>query len=366
MEHIDYESRIKDLEKTVRVLTKKLERSQADRQQLESASELREAVLKNVIKELEESQIVLERRTKELESTLANLQDLQVKMIESEKMSALGVLVAGIAHEINNPVNFIYGNLEHANAYFQDLLGLIDLYQESYPQPTAPIKEEIELIELDYIREDSQKIFKSMNIGAERIREIVQSLRTFSRLDEAEFKKVDIHEGIDSALVILNHRLQPTPENPHGIKVICDYGRLPLIECYSGQLNQVFLNIIVNAIDALESGLKTQKNNQEHEKILLPNIHISTHVNNEWISIYITDNGPGISREVQPKLFDPFFTTKEVGKGTGLGLSICYKVIVELHGGKLECHSAPGAGAEFHIQIPIQHSPIQHSRINAL
>ncbi len=354
MEHLDYESRIKDLEKTVRILTKKLERSEADRQQLESASELREVVLKNVIKELEESQMILEKRTQDLESALTNLQTLQVKIVESEKMSALGVLVAGIAHEINNPVNFIYGNLEHANAYFQDLLGLIDLYQEFYSEPVAPIKEEVELIELDYIKEDSQKIFASMNLGAERIREIVQSLRTFSRLDEAELKLVDIHEGIDSALVIVNHRLQPTSGNPHGIKLVCDYGRLPLVECYSSQLNQVFLNIILNAIDALEEGIKKQIYQPESEKNLLPTIHISTHVNDTCISIYITDNGPGISRELQTKLFDPFFTTKEVGQGTGLGLSICYQVIVELHSGKLECHSVPGAGAEFHIQIPIE------------
>lgn len=343
MEPINHESRLKELEKSVRILQKKLKRSEADRQQLEKVSEQRESVLKNVIRELQQSQTNLEKRSLELETALKNLQTLQVKLIESEKMSALGVLVAGIAHEINNPVSFIYGNLYHANIYLQSLLSLIELYQRYYPEPATEIKKEIKKIELDYLKQDSEKLFQSMNMGAERIRDIVQSLRTFSRLDEAEFKVADIHEGIDSTLVILNHRLRPTVKHPKGITVIRDYGTLPLVECYPGQLNQVFMNILVNAIDALD------------EQPLLPTIQISTKLlNNSWVAISISDNGLGIPEKARSQLFNPFFTTKPVGKGTGLGLSITYQIIVELHGGKLECNSTPGAGAEFVIQIPIQ------------
>ncbi|MDJ0677902.1 MAG: ATP-binding protein [Calothrix sp. MO_167.B42] len=353
MEPRDYESRIKQLEKTVRILKKKLERSEVDREQMETASELRESVLKGVIKDLEESQIALEKRGEELESALTNLKTLQVKLVESEKMSALGVMVAGIAHEINNPVNFIYGNLDHAYGYIQDLFGLIQLYQQYYPQPVTAIQEEIEEIELDYIQQDAHKLFESMNMGAERIHQIVQSLRTFSRLDEAEFKLVNIHEGIDSTLVILNNRFQSNPENPQGIKLIQEYGQLPLIECYPGQLNQVFLNILVNAIDALEEGIK-HRQMQKIDCLSVPTIRICTELlHQDWVTIVIADNGGGMERQVLQKIFDPFFTTKDVGKGTGLGLSICYQIIVELHGGKLECNSQPKIGTEFVIKIPV-------------
>ncbi|MDJ0795679.1 MAG: ATP-binding protein [Calothrix sp. MO_167.B12] len=354
MEATDYESKIKQLEKTVRILKKKLGRSEADREQMETAGELRELVLKGVIRDLEESQNTLERRGEELESALANLKSLQVKLVESEKMSALGVLVAGIAHEINNPVNFIYGNLDHAYGYIQDLLGLIKIYQHYYPQPIPEIQEEIENIELDYIQEDAQGLFQSMNMGAERIHQIVRSLRTFSRLDESEFKLVDIHEGIDSTLVIFNNRLQSSPQTYQGIQLIKNYGQLPLVECYPGKLNQVFLNIISNAIDALEEGFKTNKI-QQFNKSLFPSIHIDTEViNEESIRIVITDNGCGIEQKVQKKIFDPFFTTKDVGKGTGLGLSVSYQIIVDLHGGKLECNSSPEIGTKFVITIPIK------------
>jgi signal transduction histidine kinase len=343
----DYESRIKQLEKTVRKLEKKLERSEADREQMETASELRELVLKGVIKDLEESQNALEKRGQELESAFFNLKALQVKLVESEKMSALGVMVAGVAHEINNPVNFIYGNLDHARTYIQDLLGLIQIYQQHCPQTVPEIEEEIEAIDLDYIQEDAHKLFESMMIGAERIRQIVRSLRTFSRLDEANFKLADIHEGIDSALVILNSRLLPTPQNPQGVQVIRDYGQLPLVECYPGQLNQVFLNILVNAIDALEENIQ-----DDTSKLI---IRIDTEfIHPDWIEISIADNGHGIDQELQAKIFDPFFTTKDVGKGTGLGLSISYQIIVELHGGKLECRSTPETGTELVIKIPIK------------
>jgi signal transduction histidine kinase len=354
MEDIDYESRLKELEKTVRILKRKLERSEADREQLENASELREAVLKNVIRELEESQTALENRSQELEAILGNLKALQIKLVESEKMSALGVLVAGIAHEINNPVSFIYGNLNYANDYFQDLLSLVELYQQYYPEPVAAIQKKIRKIELDFLKEDSEKLFQSMTTGAERICEIVKSLRTFSRLDEAEFKAVNIHDGIDSTLVILNNRLKASPDNLYGIQIIRNYGNLPLVECYAGQLNQVFMNILANGIDALEEQVIKQQH-QLSSDILVPKIEISTQViADNWVEITIADNGIGIEEAIQAKLFDPFFTTKEIGKGTGLGLSISYRIIIELHRGKLECHSTPGAGAKFIIQIPIR------------
>lgn len=302
-----------------------------------------------MIRELEESQTALKHRGDELENAFKNLEALQMKLVESEKMSALGVLVAGIAHEINNPVSFIYGNLTYAYEYFQNLLNLISLYQKYYPEPEVEIQQEIQVIEFDFLKQDVEKLFRSMNVGAERIREIVKSLRTFSRLDEAEFKAVDIHEGIDSTLVILNSRLKASADNYLGIEVIKNYGKLPLIKCYAGHMNQVFMNLMTNAIDALEDSLLKQEVSKQLK------LHITTkNIDNSYIEIRIADNGIGMEDKVRNKVFDPFFTTKAVGKGTGLGLSISYQIVNELHGGKLECYSQPCVGTEFVIQIPIR------------
>ncbi len=291
-------------------------------------------------------------RTKQLSTILKKLKSAQTQLIQAEKMSALGQLVAGIAHEINNPTNFIYGNISHAEDYFSDLLELIDLYQEYYPNPGEEIEKFIDKIELDYLSEDLSKVLHSMKTGASRIREIVKSLRTFSRLDEAEIKEVDIHEGIDSTLMILEHRLQQRGDNA-AITVIKEYGQLPAIVCYAGQLNQVFMNLLINAIDAIESQPNQPNPNQNGSTNSW--IKIVTRVKSaEQIEILIADNGPGIPDEVKSRLFDPFFTTKPVGKGTGLGLSISYSIIVEKHRGKLDVSSTPGKGTEFRIVIPVK------------
>lgn len=297
---------------------------------------------------------IVERQQAEadLQQALRNLQQTQAQLVQTEKMSSLGQLVAGVAHEINNPVNFVYGNLTYAQEYIQNLLSLVLLYQQHCPNPESKIQEYIAAIDLEFLIEDLPKMLSSMKLGAERIQEIVLSLRNFSRLDEAEMKQVEIHEGIDSTLLILNSRLQPRPKYP-GIQVIKKYGNLPQVECYAGKLNQVFMNLLANAIDALEEGVYLEPNTQEPT----PTIHISTEVlDSGHVQIRIGDNGPGMTEAIRHQLFDPFFTTKPVGKGTGLGLSISYQIIVEKHGGTLQCFSAAGQGAEFVISIPIRQS----------
>jgi signal transduction histidine kinase len=266
-------------------------------------------------------------------------------------MSSLGQMLAGVAHEINNPVSFIYGNISYASQYVRDLLQLVELYQKYYPQPTVELQECIENIDLEFLREDLLKIFSSMKMGADRIREIVLSLRNFSRLDDSVKKPENIHEGIDNTLLILHNKLRARADYPE-IQVIKDYGKLPLIECYAGQLNQVFMNLLSNSIDALEDACNQKRLSGGGD--WKPTISIRTEaLNGNSICIRIADNAIGMTEEVRSRLFDPFFTTKPIGKGTGLGLAISYRIVAEKHAGALSCRSTVGEGTEFAIEIPL-------------
>ncbi len=290
----------------------------------------------------------LKEKNVRLSQTLQELQRTQAQMIQTEKMSSLGQMVAGVAHEINNPISFIYGNLAHAREYIQDLLSLIHVYQQEYPNPTPKIQEMLLEIDLYFLVEDMQKLLNSMKVGADRIRDIVLSLRNFARLDEASMKPVDIHSGIDSTLMLLQPRLRREGGRP-GIEVIKEYSQLPQITCYASQVNQVLMNILSNACDALDEVRKKG----ELEKT--PTITIRTEVtDHNSVKIQIADNGPGMSEDVCNRIFDPFFTTKPVGSGTGLGLSISYQIVVERHGGQLNCESVPEQGTKFTIEIPSQ------------
>lgn len=320
-----------------------LGQQQIDNQQLAEYSQTLES-------RVEERTQELGNKNSQLQELLEKLHQSQVQIVQSEKMSSLGQLVAGIAHEINNPVNFIYGNLTHVQDYAHNLLDYVQLYQKHYPNPPIEIVREAEEIDLEFLQEDLPKLLSSMQIGTDRIRQIVLSLRNFSRMDEADFKAIDVHEGLDSTLLILQHRLKARPESPE-IEVIKDYGNLPLVECYAGQLNQVFMNILANAIDALDE-LNAKRTHQER-KDNPGRITIRTSKASQWVKIAIADNGSGIPEAIKKQVFNPFFTTKPVGKGTGMGMAISYQIITEKHDGKLECLSSPGKGAEFMIQIPI-------------
>jgi PAS domain S-box-containing protein len=347
----------------------------------------------------------LRQQTQQLQQTLQELKQTQAQLVQSEKMSSLGQLVAGIAHEINNPVNFITGNLGHATLYIRELLELLALYRQHHPQPASAIQVRAEEMDLDFVTEDLPKLLHSMKVGADRINQLVLSLRNFSHLDTVEHKPIDIHKGIEDTLLILQNRLKAKGQKP-AIAIVKEYGNLPPIDCYGGQLNQVFMNILNNAIDAIEESVGKQtvpdlvasparvagcesaptltmrvvgrgslqnlckhcpasdaqarcshlseEIGDENSPASTPQIRIRTELlDKDWVAICITDNGGGMSESVQQQLFDPFFTTKPVGKGTGLGLSISYQIVVEKHGGQLRCLSSPGRGTEFIIEIPL-------------
>ncbi|HEY9877022.1 MAG TPA: GAF domain-containing protein [Leptolyngbyaceae cyanobacterium] len=298
------------------------------------------------------SAFAAQTQARQLSEALDNLKQTQTKLIQSEKMSSLGQLVAGIAHEINNPVNFISGNINYAQDYFHSLLELLELYQQHYPDPPAAIQNYLEDIDLNFLLEDLEKLLRSMQVGADRICQIVLSLRNFSRLDEAELKPVNIHEGLDNTLLILHNRLRSKGDRPE-IEIVKEYGELPQVECFAGPLNQVFMNLLGNAIDALEEQPSPRCITIRTEAAALP---LCDAKEIPGVRICIRDNGPGIPAAIQSRLFEPFFTTKPVGKGTGLGLAISYQIIVERHQGSLNCFSQPGEGSEFILEIPTQRS----------
>jgi signal transduction histidine kinase/NO-binding membrane sensor protein with MHYT domain len=290
-------------------------------------------------------------RTKELSLALNQLQRSQLQLIQTEKMSSLGQLVAGVAHEINNPINFIHGNIAYIDTYTQDLLKVVQEYQLHYPNPPRTLQATLDDLEINFLQKDLVKLLHSIKVGTERIRQIVLSLRNFSRLDESDFKAVDIHEGIENTLLILQHRFKERPEFPK-IEIVKDYGALPLVECYPGQLNQVFMNLLVNAIDVLDESARHQTT---VDRPTQPGtIWVSTQLTAEkWVKIVIANNGLGMPESVLSRIFEPFFTTKPIGKGTGLGLSISYQIVTEKHHGRIWCDSALGTGTKFVIEIPV-------------
>ena len=336
--------------------------------EIDAALELRKAMINIVLcqidkleklnRALEESVAREREKTAHLKTAMSELKRAQTQLVQSERMSSLGQLVSAVAYEVTNPINFIHGNLIYANEYSQKMIDLLQLYDQHYPSPSPEIQAQIEAVELEFIVEDLPKLLGSMKVGANRIREIVQSLRNFSRIDEADIKPVDIHDGLDSALLILSNRLKPKPDRP-AIHLIKEYGSLPLVECYPVQINQVFMNVLTNAIDALEDAF-VNNNLSSHcgdkeEPVKCGQIRIVTEIcpGEKAVAVRVEDNGWGMTQTVRQKIFEPFFTTKPVGKGAGIGLTISHEIAVEQHGGKLICNSAPGEGTELIIEIPL-------------
>jgi two-component system, NtrC family, sensor kinase len=320
---------------------------------LQSNAQLQE-LLNAVESQVAERTLELAQTNAELTATLADLRNTQVQLIQAEKMSSLGQLVAGIAHEVNNPVNFIHGNLVYLRSYSNSLLSIAKQAVEDYSEVSSELQELIDDTDFDYINHDLPKLLGSMEIGTHRIQQIVLSLRNFSRMDESEFKAVDLHDGIDSTLVMLDHRLKVNAVCS-AIEIIKNYGNLPVIECYAGQINQVFMNILVNAIDAIEEKARTLS--LKELEAISHRIEIHTLIlDQQFAVIRFVDSGIGLKPAIQKKIFDPFFTTKPVGMGTGMGLSISYQIITERHGGTIECFSSVGKGTEFVIKIPIVQS----------
>ncbi|MEM1173154.1 MAG: hybrid sensor histidine kinase/response regulator [Cyanobacteria bacterium P01_H01_bin.35] len=299
------------------------------------------------------SEALLTQKSENLEQALEELKQAQVQMIQNAKMAGLGQLAAGVAHEVNNSINFINNNLDYANTYLEELLDLVKLYQEEYPSPNQKIQNNIEEIDLDFLSDDLPEVIFSMKKGAERIQKIVDSLGNFSRINQAEYKLVDIHQGIESTLALLKSRIEET-DNLLPVHIIKEYGQIPKTKCYPNQLNQVFLNILNNAIYFLEANRQKQVEQQINSQQDLPKILVTTElITDEKILIKISDNGVGIDESIKERIFEPFFTTKEVGQGTGLGLSVSYQIIVEQHHGKLTCDSQIDQGSTFIIEIPI-------------
>ncbi|OIP70292.1 MAG: hypothetical protein AUK43_09910 [Oscillatoriales cyanobacterium CG2_30_40_61] len=349
----------KETRQSYHLLQKQLEIEINEKLQLEKINHQLEMAVESSAKKLKISMAESENNKIALEQCLNQIKIIQTQLVNNEKMSLLGQMLAGIAHEINNPVNFIYGNLAYVQEYTDNLLNIFELYQQYYSNPHPVIQQQVEAVELNFILEDLPKMLESMQVGAERIREIVLSLRSFARQDGSKMKATNLHEGIDNTLMILQNRLKRKQDHP-AIHVVKEYSSsLPLVECYGGEMNQVFMNILANGIDAIEES--NQQKSIEELQINPGQILIKTDiVNDHNVMIKISDNAGGMAEEILNNLFEPFFTTKPVGKGTGIGLSICKNIVVEKHQGSLQCISTPGQGTEFIIEIPItQEMPTQ-------